>query len=251
MTVSSPAMTRGYSDLRRRQPRQAFRDGRFFTGDLGRLDDEGRLHLAGRKKLLIEVGGYKVDPIEVEDVVAAHPKVGEAWCVGVPGKAAGEEVVKAVVVPSEDCDERELIALLPRAAGQLQGPAAWSSSARRSPRARSARSCASTIGADADEDAADRQLRLVHLQPLPAAGGGERRRAARRPQRRGDLGRAVGAGVRQRRRSRPGPATPSAARTSASAPTRSPTRRCRCSASASATRASAGSTERASSTRPR
>ena len=65
---------------------------------IGKLDDEGRLTITGRKKLLIEVGGYKVDPIEVEDVVVAHPKVGEAVVVGVPGKVAGEEVVKAVVV---------------------------------------------------------------------------------------------------------------------------------------------------------
>jgi long-chain acyl-CoA synthetase len=89
--------------------RTAFRDGRFVTGDLGRLDDAGRLHLAGRKKLLIEVGGYKVDPIEVEDVVAAHPKVAETVVLGVPGKVEGEEVVKAVVVPSADCDDRELV----------------------------------------------------------------------------------------------------------------------------------------------
>ena len=45
------------------------------------------------------MGGYKVDPIEVEDVVVAHPKVGEAVVVGVRGKVAGEELVKAVVVP--------------------------------------------------------------------------------------------------------------------------------------------------------
>jgi len=108
VVIASPAMTAGYSGLDEIN-RAAFRDGRFFTGDLGRLDEAGRLQLAGRKKLLIEVGGYKVDPIEVEDVVAAHPKVGEVVVLGVPGKAEGEEVVKAVVVPSEDCDDRELI----------------------------------------------------------------------------------------------------------------------------------------------
>jgi len=108
VVVASPAMTSGYSGLDEVN-RVAFRDGRFFTGDLGRLDDGGRLQLQGRKKLLIEVGGYKVDPIEVEDVVAAHPKVGEVVVLGVPGKAAGEEVVKAVVVPSDDCDDRELV----------------------------------------------------------------------------------------------------------------------------------------------
>jgi len=106
--VNSPAMTDGYSDLEELN-REAFRDGYFHTGDLGRLDDEGRLYLTGRKKLLIEVGGYKVDPIEVQDVVLAHPKVREAVVVGAEGRVEGEELVKAVVVPNEDVDDRELV----------------------------------------------------------------------------------------------------------------------------------------------
>lgn len=108
VTVASPAMTAGYSDLPDVNA-QAFAGGRFQTGDLGQLDAEDRLTIVGRKKLLIEVGGYKVDPIEVEDVVVQHPHVAEAVVVGVPGKGPGEEVVKAVVVPSADIGERELI----------------------------------------------------------------------------------------------------------------------------------------------
>jgi long-chain acyl-CoA synthetase len=108
VAVSSPAMTDGYSDMEDLN-REAFRDGHFRTGDLGRLDEEGRLYLTGRKKLLIEVGGYKVDPIEVQDVVVAHPKVSEAVVVGSNGRIEGEELVKAVVVPNEEVDERELV----------------------------------------------------------------------------------------------------------------------------------------------
>lgn len=108
VAFASPALTSGYANLEEVN-RTAFRDGRFYTGDLGRLDDEGRLYIVGRKKLLLEVGGYKVDPIEVEDVLGAHPKVAEAVVVGVPGRADGEETVKAVVVPNDDCDDRELI----------------------------------------------------------------------------------------------------------------------------------------------
>ncbi len=108
VTVASAAMTAGYSDLPDVNA-QAFAGGRFQTGDLGTLDSEGRLTITGRKKLLIEVGGYKVDPIEVEDVVGAHPSVAEAVVVGVPGKGPGEEVVKAVIVPSADVGEREVI----------------------------------------------------------------------------------------------------------------------------------------------
>jgi long-chain acyl-CoA synthetase len=108
VAVRSPGLTSGYSDMDELN-RQVFRDGFFLSGDLGRLDEEGRLTITGRKKLLIEVGGYKIDPIEVEDVVAAHPKVAEAVVVGVETKVQGEELVKAVVVPSDEVDERELI----------------------------------------------------------------------------------------------------------------------------------------------
>jgi long-chain acyl-CoA synthetase len=109
VTVSSPAATDGYAEMDELN-RQAFRDGAYFTGDLGRLDEEGLLYLAGRKKLLIEIGGYKVDPIEVQDVIEAHPSVGEAIVVGIPGQVEGEELVKAAVVPSEYCEEHEVIA---------------------------------------------------------------------------------------------------------------------------------------------
>ena len=108
VTVASPAMTSGYSDLPDVNA-QAFAGGRFQTGDLGSLDADGRLTISGRKKLLIEVGGYKVDPIEVEDVVEEHPKVAEAVVVGVPGKGPGEEVVKAVIVLNDDVAEREVV----------------------------------------------------------------------------------------------------------------------------------------------
>ena len=122
VAVRSPGLTSGYADMEELNS-QVFREGYFITGDLGQLDDEGRLTITGRKKLLIEVGGYKVDPIEVEDVVVAHPKVGEAVVVGVPGKVAGEEVVKAVVVPSDDGRGARADRVLPGAPRQLQGAA--------------------------------------------------------------------------------------------------------------------------------
>jgi long-chain acyl-CoA synthetase len=108
VAIRSPALTSGYAGMEELN-REAFRDGYFMTGDLGRLDDGGRLHLTGRSKLLIEVGGYKVDPIEVQDVVAAHPAVREAVVVGAEGEIEGDQLVKAVVVPSGDLEERELI----------------------------------------------------------------------------------------------------------------------------------------------
>jgi long-chain acyl-CoA synthetase len=108
VVIRSPAMTAGYAgkdDLNA----TAFREVGYFSGDRGRLDEEGRLFITGRKKLLIDVKGDKVDPIEVEDVLAVHPKVSEVVVVGVASDVAGEELIKAVVVPRRECQERELI----------------------------------------------------------------------------------------------------------------------------------------------
>jgi long-chain acyl-CoA synthetase len=109
VAVTSPAASHGYVDAEE-ATREAFRDGRYLTGDLGRLDSKGMLCLEGRRKLLIEVGGYKVDPVEVQDVIGAHPNVAEVIVVGVAGASEGEEAVKAVVVPAGDCHGDELIA---------------------------------------------------------------------------------------------------------------------------------------------
>ena len=74
----------------------------------GRFDEAGRLVITGRSKLLIDVKGDKVDPIEVEDVLAVHPKVREV-VVGVATDVEGEELIKAVVVADEPCNDRELV----------------------------------------------------------------------------------------------------------------------------------------------
>lgn len=108
VVIRSPAMSAGYAgkdDLNA----TAFREIGYFSGDRGRLDEEGRLFITGRKKLLIDVKGDKVDPIEVEDVLAVHPKVSEVVVVGAASDVAGEELIKAVVVPRRECQERELI----------------------------------------------------------------------------------------------------------------------------------------------
>jgi long-chain acyl-CoA synthetase len=107
IVASSPAMTDGYIDDPELS-RHAFRDGWFHTGDLGWIDEVGRLHISGRRKLLIEVAGHKIDPIEVEDVLAVHPNVREAVVVGVPD-GFGEESVKAVIVPANGVHERDVI----------------------------------------------------------------------------------------------------------------------------------------------
>jgi acyl-CoA synthetase (AMP-forming)/AMP-acid ligase II/thioesterase domain-containing protein len=75
----------------------AFTDGWFRTGDEGTLDGDGYLHLRGRLKELINRGGEKVAPLEVEEVLLAHPAVARAVAFGVPDARLGEEVGVAVV----------------------------------------------------------------------------------------------------------------------------------------------------------
>ena len=94
--VRSPTVMRGH-------------EGWLATGDVGRLDDAGRLFLLDRKKDVILRGGYSVYPSEVENALAAHPSVREVVVVGVPDARLGEEVA-AVVVPEGACDVEELTA---------------------------------------------------------------------------------------------------------------------------------------------
>ncbi|MGH9125121.1 MAG: class I adenylate-forming enzyme family protein [Acidimicrobiales bacterium] len=72
-------------------------DGWYYTGDLGRLDPDGRLYVLGRLKELVDRGGLKVSPSEIETVLAAHPGVADAAVVGTPDPVLGEAICACVV----------------------------------------------------------------------------------------------------------------------------------------------------------
>jgi long-chain acyl-CoA synthetase len=76
---------------------ESLREGWFYTGDLGRFDEEGYLYVVDRKKEMVIRGGENIYCIEVENVLYQHPKVAEAAVTGAPDPIYGE-VVKAVVV---------------------------------------------------------------------------------------------------------------------------------------------------------
>ncbi len=82
--------------------------GSLRTGDLGRLDEHGRLHVTGRKADTIVTGGENVAPTEVEVVLAEHPRVAEAAVHGRPDPEWGEAVVATVVARDGDVGEAEL-----------------------------------------------------------------------------------------------------------------------------------------------
>jgi acyl-CoA synthetase (AMP-forming)/AMP-acid ligase II len=75
----------------------SFRDGWFYTGDLGYFDEEGFLFVVGRKKDMVKSGGISIYPLEIESVIYSHPAILEAAVIGVPDAQWGE-AVKAVVV---------------------------------------------------------------------------------------------------------------------------------------------------------
>lgn len=86
----------------------SFRDGWFRTGDIGRLDERGYLHLMDRAKDMIITGGENVYSIQVEDRLLSHPLVAEAAVIGLPHPKWGEEVTAVLVRTSTDLDETTL-----------------------------------------------------------------------------------------------------------------------------------------------
>ena len=96
LMIAAPSMFRGYVN----ESTPSTTNGFFSTGDLARLDEFGNLTITGRLKLLIEVGGLKVNVLEVEQLLAQHPSVGEAAVVAI---RVSETVsrLKAVVTPRD------------------------------------------------------------------------------------------------------------------------------------------------------
>ena len=86
-----------------------WRDGWLYTGDLGKLDDDGYLYIVGRSKDVIIRGGNNIHAIDVERVLVQHDAVKEVAVVGVPHPVLGEDVVAFVVLhPGAAADAEEL-----------------------------------------------------------------------------------------------------------------------------------------------
>lgn len=88
---------------------KAFSNGWFRTGDQGVIDADGYLRLTGRLKELINRGGEKISPLEVDTVIMDHPAVAQVVTFAMPHDMLGEEIAAAVVLrEGAACDEREL-----------------------------------------------------------------------------------------------------------------------------------------------
>ncbi|WP_068672159.1 class I adenylate-forming enzyme family protein [Oceanobacillus sp. Castelsardo] len=109
IVVKAPYVSNGYYK-REDLTKEAFRNGWFYTGDVGELDEYGFLHIVERKKDMIISGGQNVYSVEVERVINQHPAVSMSACIGIPHSDWGEAVCVFVVLREGDtCSKEELI----------------------------------------------------------------------------------------------------------------------------------------------
>jgi len=123
VAVKGPQVMRGYWN-NQAESESAFCDGWFLTGDIGRMDNDGYLYVIDRKKDMVNVGGFKVYPREVEEVLFEHQSIKEAGVVGMPDSFSGE-VVKAYVVlkdPSMKLTEDEVVEFCSRRVAKYKVP---------------------------------------------------------------------------------------------------------------------------------
>ena len=120
--VRGPAVMAGYFG-NPDATEKAFAGGWFHTGDIGRLDARGFLHITGRQSDMYISGGSNVYPREVEEALLTHPAVAEACVVGVPHEKWGETGV-AVLVAAEGAmvDAAEVMAHLDGRLGRYKWP---------------------------------------------------------------------------------------------------------------------------------
>ena len=110
IVIQGPNVIQGYENNPEANA-TSFSDGWFRTGDQGFLDPQGYLTLVARIKELINRGGEKISPREIDEVLMTHPAVAEAVSFGVPHRMWGEEVAAAVVLrENADAKEADLMA---------------------------------------------------------------------------------------------------------------------------------------------
>ena len=123
IVIRGPNVTAGYENNPDANA-TAFAHGWFHTGDQGVLDDDGYLRVTGRLKEIINRGGEKISPLEVDDVLMDHPAVAQVVTFAMPHDKLGEEVAAAIVLREGSDRKRERHPQLCRdAACRLQGAA--------------------------------------------------------------------------------------------------------------------------------
>lgn len=106
--IKGPQVMKGYYN-RPKETANAVKDGWLSTGDIGKMDEQGYFYIVDRKKDMILVSGFNVYPNEIEDVLAAHPKVLESAAVGIPDPKSGEVVKLFIVKKDASLTQEEII----------------------------------------------------------------------------------------------------------------------------------------------
>ena len=113
IVIHGPQVMKGYHNMPTETANslRTMKDGKvwLFTGDIARMDEDGYFYIVDRKKELIKPGGYQVWPREVEEAIAAHPKVLEVGVAGIPDPYRGETVKAWIVLkPGETATPEEI-----------------------------------------------------------------------------------------------------------------------------------------------
>jgi malonyl-CoA/methylmalonyl-CoA synthetase len=121
--VKGPNVFKGYWRMPEKTAAEFRPDGFFMTGDLGKIDERGYVHIVGRAKDLVISGGYNVYPKEVEGEIDAIPGVFESAVIGLPHKDFGEGVTAVVVLEKgATLGEAEVLAALEGRLAKYKAP---------------------------------------------------------------------------------------------------------------------------------
>ena len=108
--IKGPQIMKGYYK-KPEETAKVLKNGWFYSGDIGKFDEDGYLTIVDRKKDMIIAGGYNIYPVELDNILFDNPKILEACTIGIPDEYRGE-TVKAFIVPKEgeQLTEDEVIA---------------------------------------------------------------------------------------------------------------------------------------------
>jgi len=109
IAIRGPQIMKGYWK-NEKETDMVLKNGWLFTGDIGRMDEDGFFYIVDRKKEMIISGGYNIYPREIEELLNKHPKVKESAVIGIPYKSIGD-IPKAFIVlkDGESADEDKII----------------------------------------------------------------------------------------------------------------------------------------------
>lgn len=112
ITIKGPMVMKGYWN-KPDETRETLRDGWLYTGDVGKMDEEGYVTVVGRKKELIKCSGFSVFPTEVEGLLYRHPAIAEVSVIGIPDPYRGESPKAFVVLKPQykgEVTEEQIVA---------------------------------------------------------------------------------------------------------------------------------------------